>query len=66
MQLKFNNDANNFTYRPDEAELFAKSTEYAYKQFRDKAALSRSMSVNFSAILSSFMIICFTLHRRLQ
>lgn len=32
-------------YRPDEAELFAKSAQNAYKQFRDKAALSRSMTV---------------------
>ncbi|KAK7327695.1 hypothetical protein VNO77_21783 [Canavalia gladiata] len=32
-------------FRPDEAELFAKSAQHAYKQFRDKAALSRSMSV---------------------
>ncbi|TKY73263.1 Serine protease SPPA [Spatholobus suberectus] len=32
-------------FRPDEAELFAKSARHAYKQFRDKAALSRSMAV---------------------
>ncbi|XP_027344927.1 serine protease SPPA, chloroplastic-like isoform X4 [Abrus precatorius] len=32
-------------FRPDEAELFAKSAQHAYKQFRDKAALSRSMTV---------------------
>ncbi|KAK7354355.1 hypothetical protein VNO80_19815 [Phaseolus coccineus] len=32
-------------FRPDEAELFAKSARHAYKQFRDKAALSRSMTV---------------------
>ncbi|XP_020239250.1 serine protease SPPA, chloroplastic [Cajanus cajan] len=32
-------------FRPDEAELFAKSAQHAYKQFRDKAALSRSMAV---------------------
>ncbi|XP_038688077.1 serine protease SPPA, chloroplastic [Tripterygium wilfordii] len=32
-------------FRPDEAELFAKSAQNAYKQFRDKAAFSRSMSV---------------------
>ncbi|KAK8507050.1 hypothetical protein V6N13_069843 [Hibiscus sabdariffa] len=31
--------------RPDEAELFAKSAQNAYKQFRDKAAFSRSMPV---------------------
>jgi hypothetical protein len=34
-----------FWYRPDEAELFAKSAQNAYKGFRDKAALSRSMTV---------------------
>lgn len=32
-------------FRPDEEELFAKSAQNAYKQFRDKAALSRSMTV---------------------
>ncbi|GMG99908.1 hypothetical protein Nepgr_001748 [Nepenthes gracilis] len=32
-------------FRPDEADLFAKSAEYAYKLFRDKAAYSRSMPV---------------------
>lgn len=32
-------------YRPDEAELFAKSAQNAYEQFRDKAAFSRSMPV---------------------
>ncbi|KAG4932614.1 hypothetical protein JHK87_046616 [Glycine soja] len=32
--------------RPDEAELFSKSAQHAYKQFRDKAALSRSMTVD--------------------
>ncbi|OVA12529.1 Peptidase S49 [Macleaya cordata] len=32
-------------FRPDEAELFAKSAQNAYKQFRDKAAFSRSMPV---------------------
>ncbi|XP_022769675.1 serine protease SPPA, chloroplastic-like isoform X1 [Durio zibethinus] len=31
--------------RPDEAELFAKSAQNAYEQFRDKAAFSRSMPV---------------------
>ncbi|KAK6250132.1 hypothetical protein SCA6_004137 [Theobroma cacao] len=31
--------------RLDEAELFAKSAQNAYKQFRDKAAFSRSMPV---------------------
>lgn len=34
------------SFRPDEAELFAKSAQNAYKQFRDKAALSRSMTVD--------------------
>ncbi|KAL7178836.1 hypothetical protein ACSBR1_042232 [Camellia fascicularis] len=33
-------------FRPDEAELFAKSVQNAYKQFRDKAAYSRSMTVD--------------------
>ncbi|KAF5202547.1 Serine protease sppa protein [Thalictrum thalictroides] len=33
-------------FRPDEAELFAKSAQNAYKMFRDKAALSRSMTVD--------------------
>ncbi|KAG6736786.1 hypothetical protein POTOM_060319 [Populus tomentosa] len=33
-------------YRPDEAELFAKSAQNAYEQFRDKAAFSRSMPVD--------------------
>ncbi|MBA0616584.1 hypothetical protein Godav_016623 [Gossypium davidsonii] len=32
-------------FRPDEAELFEKSAQNAYKQFRDKAAFSRSMPV---------------------
>ncbi|XP_048231710.1 serine protease SPPA, chloroplastic isoform X2 [Ricinus communis] len=32
--------------RPDEAELFARSAQNAYQQFRDKAAFSRSMPVN--------------------
>ncbi|XP_047163213.1 serine protease SPPA, chloroplastic-like isoform X1 [Vigna umbellata] len=32
-------------FRPDEAALFAESARHAYKQFRDKAALSRSMTV---------------------
>ncbi|KAK4735459.1 hypothetical protein R3W88_009720 [Solanum pinnatisectum] len=33
-------------FRPEEAELFAKSAQHAYTQFRDKAALSRSMTVD--------------------
>lgn len=33
-------------FRPDEAELFEKSAKNAYKQFRDKAAFSRSMTVD--------------------
>ncbi|KAI3463800.1 hypothetical protein Pfo_020463 [Paulownia fortunei] len=33
-------------FRADEAELFAKSAENAYKSFRDKAASSRSMTVD--------------------
>ncbi|PON61658.1 Peptidase S [Parasponia andersonii] len=32
--------------KPDEAELFSRSAERAYHQFRDKAAFSRSMSVD--------------------
>ncbi|KAK9669058.1 hypothetical protein RND81_13G106300 [Saponaria officinalis] len=34
------------SFRPEEAELFAKSAQYAYAQFRDKAAHSRSMTVD--------------------
>ncbi|GLU20300.1 hypothetical protein SLE2022_365080 [Rubroshorea leprosula] len=34
------------TLRPDEAELFANSAQNTYKQFRDKAAFSRSMSID--------------------
>ncbi|KAL3716870.1 hypothetical protein ACJRO7_008447 [Eucalyptus globulus] len=33
-------------FRPDEAELFAKMADNAYKMFRDKAAFSRSMPVD--------------------
>lgn len=33
-------------FRPDEEDLFAKSAQNAYKLFRDKAAFSRSMSVD--------------------
>ncbi|KAK1384166.1 serine protease SPPA, chloroplastic-like, partial [Heracleum sosnowskyi] len=33
-------------FRPDEEELFAKSAQNAYSQFRDKAAFSRSMTVD--------------------
>ncbi|KAG8387970.1 hypothetical protein BUALT_Bualt02G0076500 [Buddleja alternifolia] len=33
-------------FRADEAELFAKSAENAYRSFRDKAASSRSMTVD--------------------
>ncbi|KAL5544846.1 hypothetical protein UlMin_008630 [Ulmus minor] len=33
-------------FRPDEAALFSRSAQNAYKQFRDKAAFSRSMSVD--------------------
>ncbi|KAF8407914.1 hypothetical protein HHK36_007052 [Tetracentron sinense] len=32
--------------RPDEAELFAKTAQHAYQQFRYKAAYSRSMTVD--------------------
>lgn len=38
-------DAEQRPLRPDEKELFAKSAQNAYKQFRDKAALSRSMEI---------------------
>ncbi|XP_027192880.1 serine protease SPPA, chloroplastic-like isoform X2 [Cicer arietinum] len=34
------------SFRPHEAELFAKSVQNIYKQFRDKAAFSRSMTVD--------------------
>uniref|UniRef100_A0A7C9ACE5 Peptidase S49 domain-containing protein n=1 Tax=Opuntia streptacantha TaxID=393608 RepID=A0A7C9ACE5_OPUST len=34
------------SFRPEEAELFAKSAQYAYTQFRDKAAYSRSMPID--------------------
>jgi hypothetical protein len=34
-----------YFHRPDEAELFEKSAQNAYALFRDKAAMSRSMSV---------------------
>ncbi|KAG0468123.1 hypothetical protein HPP92_017451 [Vanilla planifolia] len=33
-------------FRPDEAELFEKSANYAYQLFRDKAAFSRSMMID--------------------
>ncbi|XP_062030049.1 serine protease SPPA, chloroplastic [Rosa rugosa] len=33
-------------FKPEEAELFAKSAQNSYKQFRDKAASSRSMTVD--------------------
>lgn len=36
-----------FASRPDEEELFAKSAQNAYSQFRDKAAFSRSMTVRY-------------------
>ncbi|XP_010257856.1 PREDICTED: serine protease SPPA, chloroplastic [Nelumbo nucifera] len=40
------NAAEQRPFRPDEAKLFAKSAQNAYKQFRDKAAFSRSMDVD--------------------
>ncbi|KAK1317186.1 hypothetical protein QJS10_CPA05g01983 [Acorus calamus] len=40
------NAAEQRPFRPDEAELFAKGAQNAYKQFRDKAASSRSMTVD--------------------
>lgn len=33
-------------FRPEEAELFKKSAENAYSKFRDKAAFSRSMTID--------------------
>lgn len=36
-------------YRDDEAEHFAKRAQDMYNQFRDKAAVSRSMTVCYSA-----------------
>ncbi|XP_024170321.1 serine protease SPPA, chloroplastic isoform X1 [Rosa chinensis] len=33
-------------FKPEEAELFAKSAQNSYKQFRDKAASSRSMTAD--------------------
>ncbi|XP_024976157.1 serine protease SPPA, chloroplastic-like [Cynara cardunculus var. scolymus] len=33
-------------FRPDEEKLYAESTQHMYKQFRDKAANARSMSVD--------------------
>ncbi|KAJ9568317.1 hypothetical protein OSB04_004283 [Centaurea solstitialis] len=38
-------DANR-PFRPDEEKLFAESTQHMYKQFREKAARARSMSVD--------------------
>ena len=40
------NDVNQRSFRPDEAELFAKRAQHIYKQFRDNAALSRSMTID--------------------
>ncbi|CAM8912164.1 unnamed protein product [Rhodiola kirilowii] len=40
------NAADQRPFRPDEAELFSKSAQNAYRQFRDKAAFSRSMPVD--------------------
>uniref|UniRef100_A0ACD5Z6R3 Uncharacterized protein n=1 Tax=Avena sativa TaxID=4498 RepID=A0ACD5Z6R3_AVESA len=40
------NAADNRPLRPDEAELFEKSAQNAYASFRDKAAMSRSMSID--------------------
>eukprot|EP01018_Ginkgo_biloba_P039788 Gb_05224 [translate_table: standard] len=39
-------DAEQRPFRPDEEDFFAKSAQNAYTQFRDKAAFSRSMSVD--------------------
>lgn len=38
-------DAEQRPLRPDEKDFFAKSAQGAYKRFRDKAALSRSMEI---------------------
>ncbi|CAJ2664696.1 unnamed protein product [Trifolium pratense] len=38
--------ADHRSFRPHEAELFAKRAQNIYEQFRDKAALSRSMTVD--------------------
>jgi len=40
------NAADQRPLRPDEAELFEKSAQNAYALFRDKAAMSRSMSID--------------------
>ncbi|RHN65126.1 putative peptidase S49, ClpP/crotonase-like domain-containing protein [Medicago truncatula] len=40
------NDVDQRSFRPDEAELFAKRAQHIYKQFRDNAALSRSMTID--------------------
>ncbi|KQK01506.1 serine protease SPPA, chloroplastic [Brachypodium distachyon] len=40
------NAADQRPLRPDEAELFEKSAQNAYASFRDKAAMSRSMSID--------------------
>lgn len=56
-----------FGYRPDEAELFAKSAQNVYKQFRDKAAFSRSMTVCFKLKDKLFsMLSVFPLKSKLQ
>ncbi|XP_028231257.1 serine protease SPPA, chloroplastic-like isoform X2 [Glycine soja] len=36
--------------RLDEAELFSKSAQHAYKQFQDKAALSKSMTTRWKRL----------------
>ncbi|EMS60651.1 Protease 4 [Triticum urartu] len=40
------NAADQRPLRPDEAEIFEKSAQNAYASFRDKAAMSRSMSID--------------------
>ncbi|XP_073010408.1 serine protease SPPA, chloroplastic [Typha latifolia] len=40
------NAAEQRPFRSDEAELFAKAAQNAYRQFRDKAAFSRSMTID--------------------
>ncbi|EES05594.1 hypothetical protein BDA96_04G269100 [Sorghum bicolor] len=46
------NAADQRPLRPDEAELFEKSAQNAYALFRDKAAMSRSMSVDQMEIVA--------------
>ncbi|CAN6717610.1 unnamed protein product [Malus baccata var. baccata] len=50
-------------FRPEEAELFAKSAQNAYKQFRDKAAFSRSMTIKWRRLhKGEFGLVTMQLH----